>query len=420
MSEDSRKFILLLGAPTTSSLLSSNERLLSYATPPFEPVPDVSATRIEDYLGTGTLPTISTFDPHSSNQITGIDNDDRENGNAGRQAASSSRLKLVPVPAWRVLPLRKPALHTGFTQRVYDPTPSIYAWKERCFAISMSDKESQNHLEQSSPLVPLSPKTPQLSLEEEDDNDNDHGSSFFLERSYAVHNLPSSQVPPPSSLPPPSRSSASRSQSTADETTYYEEDSVPVPMPPIPIAKITDLEDLPSPAALLNPYKTYFRTLLVGIMKVESRILKTKYQNENNPSGQMELLTFTVGDYTSAGLQVKVWLSLPTGRAAAPTAENPALIPGLARARCFVRGDIVLFQDMVLQNYQGVVYANSVKGKRSKVMLVYREKRGFRVDLSDPVDAAVEKVRRLREWVRGYVGCEGDDELGSGLPTESF
>ncbi|KAF3912155.1 hypothetical protein ABW21_db0206236 [Orbilia brochopaga] len=411
MSLEDRKIILLLGAPTAASLLSSNERLLSSATPPFESVPDVNATNIEEYLGSGTLPTISTFDPNSSNSFSKAAKDGRQKENVGRPSVSSSRLKPAPIPAWRILPLRKPALHTGFTQRVYDPTPSIYAWKERCRAAS----ESQNHRDQSSPIVPLPLGQPRLSINESD-VDSEPESSLFLEHSYAVHNVPSSQVPSLSSSPPPqSLSSGSRS----DEATVYEEDSVAAPMPPIPIRKITDLEDLPSPTTLLNPYKVYDTTMLVGIMKVETQIIRTKYQNEANPSGQKELLTFTVGDYTSAGLQIKIWLPLPTAEAPGPATENPALIPGLARARCFVRGDIVLFQDTRLQNFRGVVYANSVKGM-SKVTLVYREKRGFRVDLSDPVDAAVEKVRRLREWVRGYVGYDGDDEIGSGLPTESF
>ncbi|KAK6344153.1 hypothetical protein TWF696_007795 [Orbilia brochopaga] len=418
MSSESRKIILLLGAPTTTSLLSSNERLLSYATPPFEPVPDANTTNIEDYLGTGSLPTISTFDPHSSDPLKITANDGRQKENVGRPPASSSRLKPVPIPAWRILPLRKPQLHTGFTQRVYDPTPSIYAWKERCFAASLSDGESQNHKGKSSRVAPLPPRTPHLSINESD-FDSEPDSCLFLEHSYAVHNVPSSQVPPLSTSPPPSQYSVSRSHTTADEATFYEEDSVAAPMPPIPLTKITDLEDLPSPTALLNPYRVYDSTLLVGIMKVEAQTIKTKYQNEANPSGQKQLLTFTVGDYTSSGLQIKVWLPLPPTQPPEPTPENPALIPGLARARCFVRGDIVLFQDIRLQNFRGVVYANSVKGI-SKVTLVYRERRGFRVDLSDPEDAAVEKVRRLREWVRGYVGYEGDDEIGSGLPTESF
>ncbi|EWC44234.1 hypothetical protein DRE_01060 [Drechslerella stenobrocha 248] len=398
MPQGRRKLILLLGAPTSSSLLSSSETLLLCPTSPFDPVPAVDATRLEDYLGTGTLPSLSTFNPSGDGE-----------------ANQSSRLKPVPISPWRILPLQKPQLHTGFTQRVYDPTPSIYAWKQRCFTFSEDSQAS-------SPMVPLSPSIPHLLLDDDDvvavnDSAEDNGSSV-LERSYAVHNLPSSQVPLSNSPPPTASSPGLRSGSVLEETTFYDEDTLPAPLPPIPIAKLTDIEDLPSPARLLNPYKTFSATLLVGIMKAESQIIKTKYQNAANPSGLVELITFTVGDHTSAGLQIKIWLSLSDGQPTTP--GNPALIPGLAKSRCFVRGDIVLFQDLALATFNGVVYANSLRRERSKVTLIYREKRGFRVDLSDPEDMTVEKVRRLREWVRGYIGCEGDSAIASGIPMESF
>ncbi|KAF3916488.1 hypothetical protein ABW20_dc0100688 [Dactylellina cionopaga] len=435
MAQPSRKLILFLGAPSAASLLSSNERVLSYPTPPFEPVPEPNAARLEDYLGTGSFPTLSTFRP------TGTQDDaDKESHGAVRGIPiSSSRLKPISIPAWRILPLQAPSLHTGYTQRPYDPTPSIYAWKQHCEAsfvphgTTIPDETQASNIAgplpkeyASSPQIPLSPTVPRLSFNEEDFEDSyttELNSSFILERSYAVHNLPSSQVPPVSTSPPPSSSSPPnppilKSTAYEAEISVYEEDTLPPPLPPIPVTKITELEDLPSPSMLLNPYKTYMATLLVGIMKVESQIIKTKYQNEANPSGKVELLTFTVGDYTLAGLQVKIWLSLQQeerGRV-----ENPSLIPGLEKCRYLTRGDIVMFQDLVLSTFKGVVYANSLRRERSKVVFVYREKKGFRADLSDPVDGAVEKVRRVREWVRGYVGCEEEDGRDDEIPLESF
>ncbi|EPS40798.1 hypothetical protein H072_5301 [Dactylellina haptotyla CBS 200.50] len=427
----SRKIILLLGAPTATSLLSSTERLLSYPTPPFEPIPEANPTRIEDYLGTGPLPTLSSF------HLTGATAADSNEEN-GIQPASSNRLKPIPIPAWRVLPLRPPTLHTGYTPRIYDPTPSIYAWKQHCSGSFAQTRPTvpatQDADHPSSPPIPLSPTVPRLSFDEEGFDGSyttEPNSSFLLERSYAVHNLPSSQVPPASSSPPPPSSSPiSYNDNNGNETSIYEEDTLPPPLPPLPmITKVTNLEDLPSPDRLLNPYKTFMANLLVGIMAVDSQIIKTKYQNEANPSGQVQLLTFTVGDYTLAGLQVKIWLPLPAGYTAPSVSaaagrsqftvervDNPATVEGMQKCKHLVRGDIVLFQDLVLSNFKGVVYANSLRRERSKVVFVYRDKKGFRADLSDPVDATVEKVRRVREWVRGYVGCDGDEDM----PLESF
>ncbi|KAF3930941.1 hypothetical protein ABW19_dt0209173 [Dactylella cylindrospora] len=431
MSKTGRRTILLLGAPTASILQTSNDRLLSYPTPPFEPElsPSGNSSRIEDYLGPGTLPSLSSFDPNSTTRISDEQVDDaaeRADGE-GKPPVSSGRLKPIPVPAWRILPLRRPSLHTGFTQREYDPTPSMYAWKERCEASFASDgttvpDESQLQAASSLP-IPLSPSTPHLSLEDADTQSTEPNSSFLLERSYAVHNLPSSQVPPLSSSPPISSGEGGQEITTFDETTFYEEDTLPPPLPPIPIAKVTDLEDLPAPRELLNPKKTRMATILVGIMKAESQIIKTKFTNELNPSGEVELITFTVGDYTTSGLQVKIWLPLPKSPANGQGVQQaqvhvPTLTPGLAKCRYFTRGDIVLFQDLALSAFRGVVYASSLRRDRTRAMLVYRERKGYRADLSDPVDATVEKVRRIREWVRCYVGHEedgGDDDTRESL-----
>ncbi|KAK6538033.1 hypothetical protein TWF694_010926 [Orbilia ellipsospora] len=423
MAHSTPKMILFLGAPSAASLLSSEDRLLTYPTSPFEPVPDPNATRIEDYLGTGTLPTISSFNPTGA---TAPSNEERANDHVAELQASSGRLKPLPIPAWRVLPLRPPVLHTGYTQRAYDPTPSIYAWRQRC---ERSFSASRSITAANDQPIPLSPTVPHLSFDEEDTQDSyatDTNGSFLLERSYAVHNLPTSQVPPPSAPSPPPPSSSPLRHEPENETSIYDDDDdddetfPPAPLPPLPITRVTDLEDLPSPTDLLNPYKTFMTTILVGIMKVESQVIKTKYTNESNPSGQVELLTITVGDYTFAGLQVKIWLPLPSPRQNQSVENvNPSTINGLEKCRYIVRGDIVLFQDLVLSNFNGIVYANSLKRERSKAIFVYRDKRGLRADLSDPVDTTVEKVRRVREWVRGYVGYEGDDEL-EGMPMESF
>ncbi|KAF3926332.1 hypothetical protein AA313_de0201684 [Arthrobotrys entomopaga] len=429
MARSNPKMILLLGAPTAASVLSSDDRLLTYPTSPFEPLPDPNAIRIEDYLGTGTLPTISTFNPTST---TAPSDEDPAHDHIAELQASSGRLKPLPIPAWRVLPLRPPVLHTGYTQRAYDPTPSIYAWRQRCER-SLSASRSATALNNEQP-IPLSPAVPRLSFDEEDSSHDSYTTDpngSFLERSYAVHNLPTSQVPPPeTSSPPPSSSPPARDDNGNETYDTYDGDSdsdslPPPPLPPLPITKVTDLEDLPGPAAVLNPYKTHMATILVGIMKVESQIIKTKYTNESNPSGQVELLTITVGDYTFAGLQVKIWLPVSNPQQQRQPQQqmmdnvNPSTINGLEKCRYLIRGDIVLFQDLALSNFNGVVYANSLRRERSRAIFVYRDKKGFRVDLSDPVDTTVEKVRRLREWVRGYVGYEGDDDV-EGIPMESF
>ena len=79
--------------------------------------------------------------------------------------------------------------------------------------------------------------------------------------------------------------------------------------------------------------------------------------------------------------------------------------------------DVVLVRNVALAAFRGRVYGQSLRRGVTRVDLVWRgggvERRGWE---------GVEKVRRVREWVLGFVGGGGDGggrERGVQLPADT-
>ncbi|KAL8993261.1 MAG: hypothetical protein Q9169_006473 [Polycauliona sp. 2 TL-2023] len=119
----------------------------------------------------------------------------------------------------------------------------------------------------------------------------------------------------------------------------------------------------------------------------------------------VSLLELTVGDDTAAGFGINIWLPPEPGPQSFTKVKGKA---GLGAAetefRESVQGlrvrDVVVMRNVALACWRGRVYGQSLRRGVTRVEVVERFGKVER-----EVDGEVgEKVRRVREWVLGFVG----------------
>ena len=206
--------------------------------------------------------------------------------------------------------------------------------------------------------------------------------------------------------------------SSYGETAASQSLQLPPILPPLPpLSSLTDLEDLPSPKKLerlqshsgqIPPYRPKPISTIVGIISVSQPILCR--------SGS-EMVKLVVGDETASGVGVTIWLDSALG-------IRDKLHKGSVRPL-----DVVLLRNLSMNVYNGKVYLNSMRNK-TELELLYRC--GERIGSSglDLVqegafkDQQLEKVRRVVQWMVGFVGggrwrlegAEGDQTI---LPEDT-
>ncbi|RPB17250.1 hypothetical protein P167DRAFT_561569 [Morchella conica CCBAS932] len=284
----------------------------------------------------------------------------------------------LPIPSatehpavWRILPLKRKYLHTGFSQRPEVHTPTHLRREEF----------SQDY---NSSIDPSST----TSTNGDDD----------LNRSFAVHNMPSSPVAGPSDL-------EASFTSTAAASSFSSITETPAPPPMlsiIPSMALTNLQNLPTASYLKSIVpQTMSISAIVGIIQIfEPRTFTTKRYGT-----QLTIQTLLVGDETSAGFKLDLWL--PNGKL---TSAGEAFVATVDSLRV---GDIILVQNMALGFWDNRVNGATLRKDRTRIELIYRvnysgsrERQQWRaVDLERVSEdrSGVEKVKRVLEYVRNFV-----------------
>lgn len=274
---------------------------------------------------------------------------------------------------WRSLPLEPTRLHTGFSQQYASYPPfnhdTQFLTTTSFFATGCSPDET---------LL-----------------------SQFYETSIAAHHqdILTSQLIPAAADDESQLTTTSFSTTTSSLFPRTTKPPFPPTLPtPLPLS---DLSSLPSARHLtsLHP-QTMTCHLVVGLISLSpARAVQTRF----GPSPLVEVL---VGDDTRAGFAVTFWLG--SGASSSP----------LAGLRV---GDAVLMRNVALNAFQGRVYGSSLRRGMTRVDLLWRggeeEGEGYYDggDLrGEGGHAQLEKTRRVRDWVVGFVGTGGGDGGGRG------
>lgn len=140
---------------------------------------------------------------------------------------------------------------------------------------------------------------------------------------------------------------------------------------------------------------------IVGIIQIfEPRTFTTKRYGT-----QLTIQTLLVGDETSAGFKLDLWL--PNGKL---TSAGEAFVATVDSLRV---GDIILVQNMALGFWDNRVNGATLRKDRTRIELIYRvnysgsrERQQWRaVDLERVSEdrSGVEKAKRVLEYVRNFV-----------------
>lgn len=292
------------------------------------------------------------------------DNDD-QTSNVDRVTSAPSATD--SPAAWRILPLKRKHLHTGFSQRPDVHTPVI------------PEAESSTSMSYSSAFGGTA-------------GDDD------LSRSFAAHNIPSSPVAGPSDL--------TVSFASTDITSSFSSlfSSVPLsPLPKIKTAALTDLGNLPTANYIGSIMLKMRVSIIAGITHIfPQRTFTPKYSNTVRSKQ-----TLVVGDETAVGFKIDLWL--PPGPL---TFAGKAFMDTVESLRV---GDVINVQNMVLGVWDKQVNGATVRKDQTRIELVYRtiffgakERRRWRaIDLDSASDDSrgVEKVKRVVGWTREFLGA---------------
>ncbi|GAD97067.1 hypothetical protein AN5587.2 [Paecilomyces variotii No. 5] len=194
---------------------------------------------------------------------------------------------------------------------------------------------------------------------------------------------------------------------------------------------ISDLKDIPNAAHLHSIIpQTITVNLVVGVIAVyPRRRVLTRWQRE------LDIVELIVGDNTKTGFGVTIWL--PPAEETTTTSITSHVQRGaggglraddaLGQAVAALRPrDVVLLRTVGLSSFRDRVYGQSLRHGLTQIDLLYRQP----VDLGDrsgiytsrALDAAgaddlrAQKVRRVRDWIRHFVGS-GPDAAGGGRDT---
>ena len=364
------KTILLLGPPSLKALLDAREPLLNHVLPEFEPAH--GNIRLEHIYGSAPLLTLSTLDPNETSLVQNVEPVHIYKRVADKSIAVGVSGSTPTAPPWRILPLHKAELHSGFTQASNLATPSIYEQFYRNNGLPSRLREDDTSLlDVTADLTTAALTAHEISIADttilSTSTHSETSTTAYLDHSIAIHNLPSSQVSIHTS---PHRSPRYRPEDE-EYASIYKKLAEKCPMlPHIPLSTLTEIEDLPTACDLVNKPRLSLISLLVGIIAIsEPRIIELK-----NSSAVVQLIILTVGDDTGAGFEVKTWIPVIN--------DNPVINEhqqhrsdndGVAKVHSLRVGDIVLLEKIGLSIYRDVVSGNTLRGERSKITLVYRD-----------------------------------------------
>ncbi|KAH0536781.1 hypothetical protein FGG08_006384 [Glutinoglossum americanum] len=351
------------------------------------------------------------------------------------------------LPAWRLLPLVRQHLETGFT-------PASPAKQD---GIRWEDQEISFHVPKNGEKVSFF-TTSGLSLDEaQGQAGQGHASlpqiedeilSQFYEHSLALHEVIPSEspsVPEHASIEINSVGQSLENSDTAFATSSFDSSSLdgdtsfiiaspqqqrpaaPVLPPTVRAALIHDLDDIPNAAYLysITP-QAMIVNLIVGILDIKPpRLVKTR----RGTGVEMEIVEILVGDETRSGFGINFWLWPEQSEAAKKTGgkkqqrhnQSESLRDILNQLR---PQDIILVRNVALSSFRDQVYGQLFRMDPARLYLLYRnpvrslsgegdnkmEETPCIYHPSDLVgkegiaeDPQTRKVRRVRDWVLHFV-----------------
>lgn len=306
----------------------------------------------------------------------------------------------IPPPSneasWRLLPLKRYHLATGFTE--------VHEWHGEHRNAEFLNTQDLSFIASGSTQDPSEISTAQ-SLED--------ALSQFYEESFAIHqDIPSSALPISSqrstqnSQGKDGSGAASFTTSSSSSAPYSSTALMPpptIPRPEIPYGgHLSDLEDVPN-ANYLNSIQpqTVTVNLIVGIISIAPpRTIKTRR------GADVEIVEILVGDETKSGFGVNFWLH--------PTDSDPSEANCRSVLENLRLQDIVLLRNVALSSFKGKVYGQSLRKDMTKIHLLYRNLLDSRdvggcYGISDLTggksgNQQTEKTRLVREWVLRFLG----------------
>lgn len=237
--------------------------------------------------------------------------------------------------------------------------------------------------------------------------------SQFYDHSFAVHETSEISV---SGLHEDTTQDSPSALDSIDFTARSpEEGNVPATVPILRVpGPVRDLQDIPTANYLQSiAPQTMTVNLIVGVIAVypPRRIITRQWKTE------LDIVELIVGDETRSGFGVNFWLR-PEMAPAAKNQETDRLRRSLATLRL---GDIILVRTVGLSCFRDRVYGQSMRGG-TQIELLHRRP----VDATDAGgfyqsipprglhdDLPLQKVRKVREWILGFVGAT--DRAGGGM-----
>ncbi|CAK7265139.1 hypothetical protein SEPCBS119000_001360 [Sporothrix epigloea] len=225
------------------------------------------------------------------------------------------------------------------------------------------------------------------------DDDTDaaaNASLAFLEHSLAVHDALPSSVP---RLDLPSLP-VSQGAFVVDETTLSFSQSVSIchSLPPLPATlppwqPLLHLANVPSPAYLLSlAPQTVTVNVVVAVVSIGSpRIVEsTRTKNSNGCRNRppAELVELVVGDETSSGFSVTIWLD-GAGTRQGGTLTTAAILRSLAPH------DVILIRHLALHVFGTRVYGSSLRRDQTRLHVLHRGRLSRPQQIDGPVGSAL-------------------------------
>ena len=301
------------------------------------------------------------------------------------------------APSWRSIPLQSHHLPTGLTQASHPE------W-------TMPRQGSQDDVSFFTAME-LSVQSPSEDESDSVKSDSHQGSesaiSQYYEHSFAVHELPSSQIVPWASAST-TAASDSNEYSFGSNTESEMDDYAHAIHSRLASAPLNDLQEIPKANYLhsITP-QTMTINLVIGIISISNpRVITTRRGQRT-----VELVEMTVGDDTRAGFGINIWLPLPHYLDAKKTTVQDDLREHTLSLR---PQDIVLARNIALGSFKGNVYGQSLRRGITTLDLLYRnvvdakDRRGAlrarELDEASTNDTSLSKVKRVRDWVLQFVG----------------
>lgn len=247
--------------------------------------------------------------------------------------------------------------------------------------------------------------------------------SQFYDHSFAVHETSEVSVPVSFSESPSLQESGSWADSSTMTTSAIsssKQEGTGSSLLSVQ-GKVSDLQEIPSAGYLRSIVpQTVTVNLVVGIIRTQPprRVVTRRWKRE------LDIVEMVVADETRAGFGVTFWLPPTPERASGDSDSNNE---GLGRSLAGLRPrDIVLLRMVGLSSFRERVYGQSLRKGITQVDLLHRQ----RVDATDAggiyglrqlnarhdgePDPVVVKVRRVREWIRRFVGAGPERAGGNG------